>query len=546
MKIHNVVQGSAEWHALRAQHFTASEAPAMMGASKYQTRTELLTLKKTGIAPDVTPSQQYIFDKGHATEAMARPLVEVMIGEELYPVVGTKGNLLASMDGATELGETLFEHKLWNESLVAQVKAEELAPHYYWQLEQQLLVSGAERVIFVCSDGTAENFVSMEYRPVAGRAEQLVEGWKQFEADLAEYTPQAAAVEVVAAVIETLPTLSVQLEGAVKSSNLPAFQSTVMARIQAINTDLQTDQHFADAEEMVKFCDKAEKNIDLVKANALAQTASIDELFKTLDTIQEELRKKRLMLDKLVKARKVSIREDIVMDAAKSLQAHVDQINASLGGKARMPGVPADFAGAIKGKKTIASLRDAADSELARAKIAASQIGDSIRNNLASLDELAAYYMFLFNDVQQLVMKANDDLVALIKVRISEHQKAEEEKAEAQREQIRKEELQRIENEAKAKQVVEPVAEPAPVVTPALIKPAPVAQTVSKSVTAPAQQAARLQAEVFDLEGLVKAVAYGQAPISVLTVDWEALDAMVAAQGDKFSMAGVRLVKVAA
>lgn len=546
MKIHNVAQGSAEWHALRAQHFTASEAPAMMGASKYQTRTDLLTLKKTGIAPDVTPSQQFIFDKGHATEALARPLVEVMIGEELYPVVGTKGNLLASMDGATELGETLFEHKLWNESLVAQVKAEELAPHYYWQLEQQLLVSGAERVIFVCSDGTAENFVSMEYRPVAGRAEQLVEGWKQFEADLAEYTPQAAAVEVVAAVIETLPTLSVQLEGAVKSSNLPAFQSTVMARIQAINTDLQTDQHFADAEEMVKFCDKAEKNIDLVKANALAQTASIDELFKTLDTIQEELRKKRLMLDKLVKARKVSIREDIVMDAAKSLQAHVDQINASLGGKARMPAVPADFAGAIKGKKTIASLRDAADSELARAKIAASQIGDSIRNNLASLDKLAADYMFLFNDVQQLVMKENDDLVALIKVRISEHQKAEEEKAEAQREQIRKEELQRIEDEAKAKQVVEPVAEPAPVVTPAPIKPAPVAQTASKSVTAPAQQAVRLQAEVFDLEALVHAVAVGQVPISVLSVNWEALDAIVSTKGDKFSMAGVRLVKVAA
>ena len=176
MKIHNVAQGSAEWHALRAKHFTASEAPAMMGASKYQTRTDLLTMKKTGITPEVTQAQQYIFDKGHATEALARPLVEVMIGEELYPVVGTDGNLLASMDGATMLGETLFEHKLWNESLVAQVKAGELDPHYYWQLEQQLLVSGAERVIFVCSDGTAENFVHMEYRPVAGRAAQLVEG----------------------------------------------------------------------------------------------------------------------------------------------------------------------------------------------------------------------------------------------------------------------------------------------------------------------------------------------------------------------------------
>lgn len=119
------------------------------------------------------------------------------------------------------------------------------------------------------------------------------------------------------------------------------------------------------------------------------------------------------------------------MDAAKALQAHIDQINTSLGGKARMPAVPADFATAIKGKQTISSLRDSADSELARAKIAASQIGDSIRTNLASLDDLAADYLFLFNDVQQLVMKANDDLVALIKVRISEHQKAEEQKAEA-------------------------------------------------------------------------------------------------------------------
>ncbi|NMY23502.1 YqaJ viral recombinase family protein [Pseudomonas sp. WS 5410] len=541
MKIHNVAQGSAEWHALRAQHFTASEAPAMMGASKYQTRTELLTLKKTGIAPDVTPSQQFIFDKGHATEALARPLVEVMIGEELYPVVGTEGNLLASLDGATELGETLFEHKLWNESLVAQVKAEDLAPHYYWQLEQQLLVSGAERVIFVCSDGTAENFVSMEYRPVAGRAEQLIEGWKQFEADLAEHTPHAAVVEVVAAVIETLPTLSVQLEGAVKSSNLPAFQSTVMARIQAINTDLQTDQHFADAEEMVKFCDKAEKNIDLVKANALAQTASIDELFKTLDTIQEELRKKRLMLDKLVKARKVSIREDIAMDAAKALQVHIDRINASLGGKARMPAVPADFAGAIKGKKTIASLRDAADSELARAKIAASQIGDSIRNNLASLDELAADYMFLFNDVQQLVMKASDDLVALIKVRISEHQKAEQQKADAKR-IAEEQEAQRL-AAIKPEPVVEKVATPEPVRT------APVQATVgqaTKPVASHTVEQVALQANVTDFEALVKAVAYGQAPITVLLVNREALDAMVAAQGSTFSMAGVTLAKAAA
>lgn len=55
-----------------------------------------------------------------------------------------------------------------------------------------------------------------------------------------------------------------------------------------------------------------------------------------------------------------------------------------------------------------------------------------------------------------------------------------------------------------------------------------------------------LQAEVFDLEALIHAVAGGYTPTSVLTVDWEKLDAMVVAQDDKLSMAGVRLVKVAA
>ena len=44
--------------------FTASEAPAMMGASKYMSRNKLLDLKKSGIADPITPFQQALFDKG--------------------------------------------------------------------------------------------------------------------------------------------------------------------------------------------------------------------------------------------------------------------------------------------------------------------------------------------------------------------------------------------------------------------------------------------------------------------------------------------------
>lgn len=540
MKIHNVAQGSEAWHALRANYFTASEAPAMMGASKQMKRTELLHAKKTGLDRDVSWwVQKNLFDKGHEAEALARPILEARIGEDLFPVVGTEGDLLASLDGCTILGDVLFEHKMWNEQLAADVRAGSLDPHYYWQLEQQLLVSGAEKVIFVCSDGTEENFVSMEYAPVPGRAATLVAGWKQFQADLQDFTPAEVVTEAVGKTPESLPALRIEVTGMVTASNLEQFKAHSLAVFGSINTELETDQHFADAEKAVKWCGDVEERLEAAKQHALSQTESIDALFRTIDEISAEARAKRLMLDKLVKARKLSIREDIVMTAAKALQTHIDQINTSLGGKARMPAVPADFAGAIKGKKTISSLRDSADSELARAKIAANQIGDSIRSNLASLEELAADYLFLFNDVQQLVMKANDDLIALIKVRISEHQRAEEQKAEAQREQIRQQELQRIEAEAKAKVPVEP----APVASAVSVKaPAP-AQSASKPATA---APANLQAEVFDLEELIKAVAYGQAPISVLTVDWENLDALVADQGSKFTMAGVRLVKVAA
>jgi len=542
MKIHNVAQGSAEWLALRARFRTASEAPAMMGASKYQTRTDLLAAKKTGITPDITPSQQFIFDKGHATEALARPLTEALIGEELYPIVATEGNLLASMDGATMLGETLFEHKLWNESVVAQVKAGDLAPHYYWQLEQQLLVSGAERVIFVCSDGTPENFVHMEYRPVAGRAAQLVEGWKQFEADLANFEMADAPSIVVGKAPDELPALRIELTGMVTASNLKMFEDSALAVIDSVKTTLSTDQDFADAKKAVKWCGDVEEAVAVAKKQALSQTQSIDELFSSLDRISAHARETRLKVDKLVKAQELLVKTTIKQKAELALADHIAAINKTLG-KVTLPHIISDFAGAMKSKRTIASLQDAVDTELARAKIDASQAADSIRLNLTSLAELAVDHAFLFSDVQQLVTKANDDLVTLIKFRISEHQQAEQAKADAKR-IAEEQEAQRL-AAIKPEPVVEKVAAPEPARATPVQTAAPVAQA-TKPVTSHVVEQVALQASVTDFEALVKAVAYGQAPISVLSVNWEALDAMVAAQGSTFSMAGVTLAKAAA
>jgi predicted phage-related endonuclease len=546
MKIHNVAQGTPEWHALRANYHTASEAPAMMGDSKQMKRTELLHAKKTGLDRDISWwVQKYLFDKGHDSEARARPILEARIGEDLFPVVGTDGDLLASLDGCTMLGEILFEHKMWNEQLAADVRAGDLDAHYYWQLEQQLLVSGAEKVIFVCSDGTEENFVSMEYFPVPGRAEKLVAGWKQFEADLEAYEPVEAVPEAIGTAPETLPALRIEVTGMVTASNLEQFKARSLAVIGAINTDLQTDQHFADADKTVKWCGEVESKLAAAKQHALSQTESIDLLFRTIDQISEQTRTKRLELEKLVKARKVAIRDEIVTKAQAALRSHIDQINASLGGRVLLPQVSSDFAGAIKGKKSIASLRDAADSELARAKIDASQKADAIRLNLASLAELAVDHNFLFNDIQQLVMKANDDLVTLIKVRIDEHKKAEADRLEKERQQIREEEAKKLADAEIAK-----VAEQPAIAPPASTPTSNQQPTARVSAAAPSAKVppkpTKMEANVPDLTVLVKAVYEGRAPISVLTVNWGALDDLVHIHGEAFSMDGVVLQQVAA
>lgn len=455
MKIHNVVQGSPEWLDLRLDHFTASEAPAMMGCSKHQTRTELLALKKTGLAPEIDAFTQKNFDRGHESEALARPIIEDIIGEELYPVVGTAGNLLASMDGLSMLGDVLFEHKLWNASLAEQVKAKDLEPQYYWQLEQQLLVSGAQYAIFVCSDGTQEKMVRMDYHPVPGRAEQLIAGWKQFEQDLAEFTaPAPKQVEVSGKSPDSLPALRIEVMGMVTNSNLAAFKSHALSVIGSINRDLVTDQDFADAEQTVKWCKDVEDRLKAAKQHALSQTSSIDELFRTLDDIGEEARVTRLDLDKLVKAMKENRRTEILNSAAAALQAHIAAINKRLG-QCQIHSFRADFAGAMKGKRTIATLQDAADSELARAKIEINEKAEAIICNLENYREYAAGFEFLFSDLQDIINKQDEDFCSLVRMRIADHTAAESEKLEAERARIRAEEQAKAEREAKAQQDAE-------------------------------------------------------------------------------------------
>lgn len=465
MKILNLIQGSPEWHATRATRFTASEAPAMMGVSKYQTRTQLLDQKATGLVPEVDEYQQRIFDKGHAAEAGARPIAERIISEELYPVTceDDDGRLLASMDGLTMLEDAGFEHKLWNEKLAEQVKAGNLEPHYTVQMDQQMLVSGAEKILFMCSDGTEENCVWMWYERNEKAIKALIAGWAQFEQDLSNHKPaEPEAPKAEGKAPDALPALSVQVQGMVTASNLKEFEASARATLASINTDLQTDQDFADAEKAVKFCKDVEKRLAGAKENVLGQMQTVDEVVKTIDRISEETRQLRLKLDKAVKEQKEARKLQILNDARGKWNTFMGSLEKSLEKEA--DGLPvtlncsnADFAGAMKGKKTISSLQSACDDELARAKIEANETAELVRGNIQQLNEHAADYKFLFRDFGQICMKPVDDFAAVVKVRIADYRAEQEAKAKRESEEAARREAEQKAQQESATKVVEQI-----------------------------------------------------------------------------------------
>lgn len=447
MNVMPLLPGSPEWLAHRAHHYNASDAPAMMGCSPYKSRTQLLHERKTGIAPEVDAGTQRRFDDGHHFEALARPLAEEEIGDELYPVTGTRGKLSASLDGRTMCGKVIWEHKTLNDAIRAAGSAENLPLYLRVQMEHQLHVSEAEKCLFHASRWAADVLleeVRFWYKPDLELRQQIIDGWAQFELDLETYQPVEVLPPAVAAPVMDLPALSVRVAGALTvNSNLTNFGDQLQAFIGQINKEPNDDQGFADAEAAIKVMERAETALAAAESSALAQVADVDQLCRTVAMYKEQARQTRLMLEKMVESRKKQIKLEIQQGGSAKAQAHIASLNERLG-KPLMPVIPSDFAGAMKNKRTIASLRDAVDTELARFKIAANEVADKIQRNLSVLAEQKEY-AFLFMDEAQIVHKAHDDLAALVKLRIAEHKQAEEARLEEVRQKAVADERARAE-----------------------------------------------------------------------------------------------------
>lgn len=452
--LHNLVQGSDEWLAFRLTHHGASEAAAMLGLSSKVKRTELLHMKHAGTPKEFSEwVQKNILDYGHEVEALARPIIEELIGEDLYPVTYSLGKLSASLDGLTMSDETAFEHKQWNEALAASVRAKILPEEFQPQCQQITMASPAKRVIFTVSDGTREKMEYMEVLPDPAWHERIRAGWEQFDRDLAEYVPVDIPEKPKADAIMALPALAVQIRGEVITSNLPAFKTAAEKFIAGIKMDLETDEDFVNGDATVKFCDAKEKEIAIAMDAAIAQMSSIDELMRTGNYVKDQLRAKRLDLSKKIETRKTQIKESAVAERRQKYADHVAALNKELGDVSIVVAAP-DFVGAIKGLKTIVSTNDKLDTALANGKIAADAAAKDLR---AKLDWYKPYaeHDFLFRDLQTLIQKPSEDFQLAVTTRIAEHKRQEDEK-----------EAKRKADEAAVQQAA-PMPTPAP--TPATV-----------------------------------------------------------------------------
>lgn len=501
MKIIDLPQGSPEWLTHRRTVRNASDAPAMMGASPYVTRAELVRQRATGIDREIDAATQRVFDKGHQVEPLLRTMAESIIEDDLYPVtaVSDSGLLGASFDGVTMDELTIFEAKQSNAGKMECVERDEIPPADYWQIVHQFAVCETARdCLYAVGDGTTEGTRHMliARERVEADIPKLLAAWWQLDNDVAAYKAEPEVLPPAAGKSpDQLPALRVDVQGMVTFSNLAEFKAGALAVLGSINRDLQSDADFADAEQTVKWAKGVEERLEAAKAQALAQTADIEAVFRTIDEVAAETRRVRLDLDRLVKARKESIKGEIVAGGCAAVRAHFDAINATLGPHAFQPPqtLQLTIGAAIKGMRSIQAMRDAVDAAVAAQKIEASQQAERVRTNIAILAEHPDHASLFADRVQLCATKAPDDLRNLVAARIAEHQQREAARLEAERERIRKEEADRLEREQRElARASTPAPQPAPAPAPAPAVEQPAANVPVCSTPAPAGERIKL------------------------------------------------------
>lgn len=179
-------QNTLNWHEWRRKGIGASDAPVIMGVSKYKTPWDLFREKIGEIVPD--DERNFVGEKGHHLEAKARAIFELLKNDAFPPaLVEKKGDIFrASLDGYN--GKEVWEGKyVGQEKFIQVVATKEPLEEHLWQLVHQMIVTGAEKIhymVYICKEDewAIDDYFIVEFVPTKEQVLELMrhedEFWK--------------------------------------------------------------------------------------------------------------------------------------------------------------------------------------------------------------------------------------------------------------------------------------------------------------------------------------------------------------------------------
>ena len=175
MRLLEFEQGSAEWLAVRRQFRPASETPAVLGISPFQTARQLWEVRTGRREVFVNAAMR----EGTAREDEVRQKAAARYGEDWSPIVAIEGDYLASLDGISGCGSCVLEIKVSRKTHAA-VAAGEIPRHYRAQMQHQMHVTSAGRAIMAAMDPDSGEVAYLELSADKDEQKAIREAWDAF------------------------------------------------------------------------------------------------------------------------------------------------------------------------------------------------------------------------------------------------------------------------------------------------------------------------------------------------------------------------------
>lgn len=142
-------QNTSEWEAWRQTGIGSSDAPVIMGVSRFKTAYGLWEERTGKKKPD---GRSYAKDKGHRLEPLIRSRLEACLEIEMPPALHTHSLypfILASLDGSRPDLKIGAEFKWVGKALFEFVtKTNQVPEEYLPQVQHQLLATGYDKIYF--------------------------------------------------------------------------------------------------------------------------------------------------------------------------------------------------------------------------------------------------------------------------------------------------------------------------------------------------------------------------------------------------------------